>query len=111
MTNLQVSTRGYLYLELRQVNSLCRHHHPPQNEASLTKVGFSTNLPIYIVEMLTTHKQCSHPECPSMDEKNENMVYMHNWVLVSHKGQYIIFRKVYGTRYQHIKQNKSDPER
>lgn len=45
-----------------------------------------------------------------MKKIKENMVYMHNGVLVTHKEHDNICRKMYGTAHHHVKQNKSDSE-
>jgi hypothetical protein len=42
----------------------------------------------------------------------ENVVYIHNEIVFGHKDQnYVICRKMYGTRDHHVKQNKQDSER
>jgi hypothetical protein len=64
--------------------------------------------------LVTIAKLGNQPRCPSPDEQiNKMYTTCNNEVLLSHKEEqnYIICRKIDGTRDHHVKQNKPDSER
>jgi hypothetical protein len=79
-----------------------------------TKEWKSAYMPTHVYSMFIMAKLWNQPRCTSTDKVyNENVVYIHNGVLFSHKEEwdYGIFRKVTETRDHHVKWHKADSER